>query len=143
MGLDSALAVFKHWQESEFKWPERLAGMGKLGRRLSPKKWYHSLVGLSGLTQYQYDEAAVQSFWDPVRVSTCRRLARTEKGYLALVPHNSQPGDKIALCRGGKLPLVLRASLKDTWELVGCSYVHGIMHGEAWDVARCNTLKIS
>jgi hypothetical protein len=143
MGLEFAFAVFKHWQEIEFKWPERLAGMGKLGRGLSPKKWYHSLVGLSGLTQYQYDEAAVQSFWDPVRVSTSRRLARTEKGYLALVPHSSQPGDRIALCRGGKLPLVLRASLKDTWELVGCSYVHGIMHGEAWDVTRCNKLRIS
>lgn len=143
MGLDSAFAVFKHWQESEFKWPERLANRSNRSRRLIPKKWYNSLVGLSGLTKHQHDELAVQSFWDPVRVSTSRRLARTEKGYLALVPHSSQPGDKIALCRGGKLPLVLRASLKDTWELVGCSYVHGIMHGEAWDVARCNTLKIS
>ena len=143
MGLETAFAVFQHWQENEFKWPERLAGMGNFGRRLIPKKWYHSLIGLSGLTQNQCDDTAVQSFWDPVRVSTSRRLARTEKGYLALVPHSSQPGDKIALCRGGKLPLVLRASLKDTWELVGCSYVHGIMHGEAWDVNRCNTLRIS
>jgi hypothetical protein len=143
LGLESAFAVFKHWQEYEFKWPERLANLSNRSRRLIPKKWYNSLVGLSGLTKHQHDELAVQSFWDPVRVSTSRRLARTEKGYLALVPHSSQPGDRIALCRGGKLPLVLRASLKDTWELVGCSYVHGIMHGEAWDVTRCNKLRIS
>jgi hypothetical protein len=143
LGLESAFAVFKHWQEYEFKWPERLANLSNRSRKLVPKKWYNSLVGLSGLTKHQHDEIAVQSFWDPVRVSTSRRLARTEKGYLALVPHSSQPGDKIALCHGGKLPLVLRASLKDRWELVGCSYVHGIMHGEAWDVARCNTLRIS
>jgi hypothetical protein len=143
LGLESAFAVFKNWQESEFKWPERLANLSNRCRRFISKKWYHPLVGLSGLTQHHHDESAVQSFWEPVLVSTSRRLARTERGYLALVPHSSQAGDKIALCRGGKLPFVLRSSHKDTWELIGCSYVHGIMHGEAWDVTRCSTLRIS
>lgn len=45
--LNFAFATFKLWQQIEFKWPERLAGLANFGRELVPNKWYHPLVGLS------------------------------------------------------------------------------------------------
>lgn len=59
------------------------------------------------------------------------RVARTESGHLALVAHGAEVGDKIALLRGGRCPFVVRPS-GSQWKLVGDSYVHGIMDGEAW-----------
>ena len=58
-----------------------------------------------------------------------RRLARTRKGYIALVPGASSVGDKIALFKGGKLPFVIRQQ-DGGWELLGDSFVHGLMHGQ-------------
>ena len=65
-----------------------------------------------------------------------RRLARTVKGYLALVPGVSREGDSIFLLKGGITPYLLRAR-GDDWELVGDIYVHSIMYGEAWDESLC------
>lgn len=65
-------------------------------------------------------------------VSSGRRLAWTDKGYLALIPAVSAPGDVIALLRGGRVPFVLRAG-ESGWRLVGPCYVYGIMEGEAFD----------
>ncbi|KAH6676780.1 heterokaryon incompatibility protein-domain-containing protein [Halenospora varia] len=65
-----------------------------------------------------------------------RRMARTEKGFLALVPSNAEMGDSITLCKGGQTPLVLRGQ-KKCWELIGDSYVHGIMNGEAFNEESC------
>ncbi|KAJ2984495.1 hypothetical protein NUW58_g6029 [Xylaria curta] len=63
-----------------------------------------------------------------------RRLARTKKGYLALVPRHSIVGDEILLLRGGSVPFVVRATPHENgYNLIGPSYVHGIMNGEAWD----------
>ena len=68
-----------------------------------------------------------------------RRLARTEMGYLALIPDISEVGDQIWLLKGAKFPIVLRPDpLNLDYELVGASYVHGIMHGEAFDAAKCS-----
>jgi hypothetical protein len=57
-----------------------------------------------------------------------RSLAITEDGYFALVPHLTQVGDQIGLFEGGKVPLVIRQQ-GEHWQLVGDSYVHGIMRG--------------
>jgi hypothetical protein len=35
---------------------------------------------------------------------------------------------------GGRVPLILRqGENEDKWELIGDCYVHGVMHGEAFD----------
>ncbi len=60
-----------------------------------------------------------------------RRLARTDRGYLGLVPSDTKAGDVIVLLHGGRLPFVLRPH-DGHWEMIGPSYVHGIMHGEAF-----------
>jgi hypothetical protein len=69
-------------------------------------------------------------------VAVFRRLARTENGYLALVPAEARVDDKISLLQGGKMPYVLREKGNE-WELVGDCYVHGIMFGEKWDIDQC------
>ena len=74
-----------------------------------------------------------------------RRLCRTEKGYLGLVPDSSEIGDSIWLLQGARVPYALRrAELEDTekyddssqakeeWEVLGDTYVHGVMEGEVW-----------
>ncbi|KAI8932021.1 hypothetical protein NX059_010915 [Plenodomus lindquistii] len=74
-----------------------------------------------------------------------RLLARTEKGYLALVPAGSKVGDAVWLLQGARVPFVLRKAVDtevqsehipdDTekrWTVVGDAYVHGVMQGEVW-----------
>ena len=70
-----------------------------------------------------------------------RRLVRTVNGYLGLVPAESQAGDIIAILQGGQLPFVLR-SRGGTWELIGASYIHGVMQGEAFDEMLCGEVQL-
>ncbi|KAI9857566.1 MAG: hypothetical protein M1813_008158 [Trichoglossum hirsutum] len=57
----------------------------------------------------------------------------TERGYVGLAPRKAMAGDVISILLGSALPLVLRKFGPDTSEfyLVGGSYIHGIMDGEA------------
>ena len=59
-----------------------------------------------------------------------RRLFYSKKGYFGLGPAVMQPGDIVCVLFGTQVPFILRR--KDScYQLVGQSYVHGIMHGEA------------
>jgi len=66
----------------------------------------------------------------------CRRFIITEKGYIGLAPAKTEPGDRIAVLFGGRVPYILRQNQPDnsteptTWTFIGDSYVHGIMDGE-------------
>lgn len=64
-----------------------------------------------------------------------RRLFRTDKGFLGLGPDSVRAGDQVWILAGARVPFVLRdVSTEhgpDSFELVGESYVHGIMQGEA------------
>ncbi|CZR59939.1 uncharacterized protein PAC_09834 [Phialocephala subalpina] len=73
-----------------------------------------------------------------------RTVARTEKGRLALVPDGTRHGDLVAICKGGRVPLILRnASSKGRFQIVGEGYVHGAMDvGEGYDEDRCMKLAI-
>jgi hypothetical protein len=57
----------------------------------------------------------------------------TEKGYMALVPDVTQPGDVICVLYGGYTPFVLRSvrgeNDRDSMTLIGPAYVHGFMDG--------------
>jgi hypothetical protein len=70
------------------------------------------------------------------RASVHRRLVRTKRGYLGLVHGQVQIGDKVALFRGGSLPLIIRKH-GDIWRIVGDGYVHGVMMGEAFEDSKC------
>ena len=71
-----------------------------------------------------------------------RRLVRTAKGYLGLVPREARTGDMIAILKGGRVPFVLR-SRGGSWQLIGASYVHGVMHGEAFDGESCQPIRLT
>ena len=71
-----------------------------------------------------------------------RKAVRTEKGFVGMVAGIAQAGDRVALFRGGKLPFIIRPNGASGWEIIGDCYIHGIMHGEAWDEARCGKMKI-
>jgi hypothetical protein len=66
-------------------------------------------------------------------------MIRTQKGYVALVPRLTKEGDWIAICQGGAMPLVIRRD-GEHWVLVGESYVHGLMSGEAWNEEKCQDM---
>lgn len=70
-----------------------------------------------------------------------KRLARTANGYLGLLPSSAQVGDSLALLPGASTPVVIRASGDSQWSLIGSCYVHGLMHGEAWDESRVERLQ--
>jgi hypothetical protein len=70
-----------------------------------------------------------------------RMMFRTKKGYIGMGPRLAKPKDRIALFVGGRVPLIIRES-GDAWELIGDTYVHGIMHGKVFDQARCQEMFI-
>jgi len=72
--------------------------------------------------------------------STGRRLGRSARNYLALLPKDAEVGDKIFLAKGSKTPLLLRPAedRPGLWTFVGDCYVHGIMYGEAFDETQCS-----
>ncbi|CAM1508054.1 Fc.00g049020.m01.CDS01 [Cosmosporella sp. VM-42] len=88
---------------------ENQAMMEDLGKRAAP---YESMTRLTMLTN--------------------RRLARTVRGYLCLVPHTAEVGDQVMIVAGCPVPLVLRRlkASEDCFEVVGDVYVHGVMFGE-------------
>jgi hypothetical protein len=80
-------------------------------------------------------------------VSMNRKFAVTDKGYIGWAPSDTRKGDVVALFPGGNVPYVLRpVSQPDSaqsstssntrnhrYEFLGDAYIHGIMHGEAWN----------
>ncbi|KIJ65953.1 hypothetical protein HYDPIDRAFT_110066, partial [Hydnomerulius pinastri MD-312] len=59
-------------------------------------------------------------------------FAKTQTGYMGLLPSSTLPGDSIFLFKGGKVPFVLRQFSDDSWRMVGACYVHGVMQGSAF-----------
>lgn len=54
----------------------------------------------------------------------------TKKGYLGLVPKGAQKGDRVAVRMGSETPFILRKRSAGGFEVIGETYVHGIMDGE-------------
>lgn len=152
---NTAIAGYDSWQRAN--WPMRLLAHWKLENRPVLVKVAAVLHFFSCLLQAiiasrrdtMYDRRALdepifgqrRSFERYLTMAFGRRLARTEKGYLALVPARAKVGDSIALCKGGKTPLILRP-FAASWKLVGDSYVHGIMAGEAFNQEKCKEMHI-
>jgi len=79
--------------------------------------------GLSPPSAYSYSLIATHALKQ-------RRLFYSKKGYFGLGPAVMQPGDIVCVLFGAQVPFILRR--KDSrYQLVGESYVHGIMYGEA------------
>ena len=100
------------------------------------------------------DDAGIQLGYQYVKafgsVAQFRSLCITKKGYLGLVPEETRIGDRVAVFMGGHVPFVLRRADQDTevrneteyYKLIGESYVHGIMKGEAFEMDDVHVEKI-
>jgi hypothetical protein len=62
-----------------------------------------------------------------------RRFFATQQGFIGLGPPNTHPGDLACILLGGRFPFVLREAGRN-FELIGESYVHGMMKGEAFEL---------
>jgi len=58
-----------------------------------------------------------------------RRLGMMENSCLALLLAGARVRDAVVLCEGGQTPLILQP-MGRAFELIGDSYVHGMMEGE-------------
>ena len=82
-----------------------------------------------------------------------RKFACTERGYFGFTPPTTKEGDLVAVLPGGKVPYILRSvvsgelnktetspatDLGKCYVIVGDSYIHGIMDGEAFEWAETN-----
>ncbi|KAN0122842.1 Heterokaryon incompatibility protein (HET) domain containing protein [Hyaloscypha variabilis] len=80
--------------------------------------------------------------WEWLPRDTCwnRVLFTTSKGYMGVGPKVSKAGDVVCVLGGGTVPILLRPA-NGHFQVVGESYVHGIMEGEAVQLWRDNELK--
>ena len=64
-----------------------------------------------------------------------RTMFRTKNGLLGVGPAKCQPGDQVIVLLGGNMPYIVRKApsrlSRDCFTILGDSYVHGIMDGEA------------
>lgn len=112
--------------------------------RTKKDAWYNKFfycLFRAGWQIFRLNPAKVQRIGFPPesQVSTNRRMARTKNGYIALAPRSTKPGDWIGVFKGGKLPLVVRRD-GDYFELIGESYVHGMIKGEMWNEKKCKVM---
>ncbi|KAF2171191.1 hypothetical protein M409DRAFT_50661 [Zasmidium cellare ATCC 36951] len=77
-------------------------------------------------------------------------LGRTDNDLLGIFPAptfvapraiSSRVGDAVMILKGGARPYVLRKE-ESKWRLIGDAYVHGIMHGAAFDESKCMTIEL-
>jgi hypothetical protein len=105
------------------------------------------------LAWYAVTYSPVLKFELQRRYTLYRQFVRTERGYIGLAGNGVRVGDRVVLCQGSKVPLVLRRveveaeahgstdrEGTDQWRLVGDAYVHGIMKGEGFDEERCDRM---
>ncbi|KAL2146799.1 hypothetical protein VTI28DRAFT_2280 [Corynascus sepedonium] len=73
-----------------------------------------------------------------------RPFCRTEEGRFSLVRDEAREGDVFCVVLGAEVPFLLRPSpgKAGVYTLVGDSYLHGVMHGEALTDQRYETIDI-
>ena len=137
--LDDLAAALRKWLaawKKSRRWND--FGQSLWGSKAAKESAGIILQVVASVLRSQEHQALAQALAPTFR----RRIARTDRGYFALVPDDSKIGDKIAIMKGGNLPLVLRRAGSRGMKLVGESYVHGIMHGEAWDDRKCERIRL-
>ena len=65
-----------------------------------------------------------------------RFLATTNDGRLGWVPAGAQIGDRLCLLQGCPASFIVRETGDDHYEIVGDTYIKGVMRGEAWPKIR-------
>lgn len=133
----TALPEYKKWRKM-LRGPKKLSVLKGVGMKGG---FYKSLVAATGMFSGRA-ELGDRVYATATETTLYRKLARTEQGYLAVVPSRTVVGDEVALLKGGKTPFVIRGSGGQK-VLVGPGYVHGIMYGEVWNEALAKEMEIS
>ncbi|KAK1241087.1 hypothetical protein MKX08_001061 [Trichoderma sp. CBMAI-0020] len=133
-----ALQKFQKWRKT-LRGPRKVAFLKNLGINGG---FYKTMVAAVGIGS-GFHVAEDRVYATATETTLWRRLARTKKGYLAVVPSQTVIGDRVALYRGGRMPFIVRRLGEgDRRELIGPCYVHGIMYGEGWDETLCQDVGI-
>lgn len=113
-------------------WMTVCANQTKLGELIIPS------ADASGDRNRIPTDEAQESSWTPedsppmaLQFSENRRFFVSAGGRLGLAPSIADEGDHVVVCPGGKVPYILRRTEDGNYILLGDSYVHGIMDGEA------------
>ena len=143
-GYEKMKKEFYRWNRFLRPFNHFLRLFGHLFPRHEKLNWHNFLFFLTfrlGEFLFGIPPSKIPQIGFPPQMVVCnhRRMIRTRMGYIGLAPRYAQVGDLIAVFKGGKLPLVIRQS-DPHWELIGESYVHGIMKGEAYDEERCEIM---
>ncbi|KAM5344855.1 hypothetical protein ACJ41O_010717 [Fusarium nematophilum] len=72
-----------------------------------------------------------------------RGVFLTDEGHLGMGVPSVAEGDSLWVVSSCPVPLVLRAEVDGSYQLIGDSYVHGVMHGEAIDGAEWQDICIT
>ncbi|EON67114.1 hypothetical protein W97_06367 [Coniosporium apollinis CBS 100218] len=121
----------------------RLRGLTDFSKFKKWQVWYDTTFTLKS-TLYDKDVSISNQLFFAVTVG--RRFITTEKDYIGFAPKECEKGDLVAVLPGGSVPYILRPEpVADAlWEqghgssscytILGDSYIHGIMDGEAFDM---------
>ncbi|KAL7893156.1 heterokaryon incompatibility domain-containing protein [Trichoderma sp. SZMC 28014] len=132
-----ALERFRKWRKM-LRGPRKVAFLKNLG---ISGGFYKTMVTAAGIgTGFNVDNDRVYA--TATETTLWRRLARTKKGYLAVIPSQTVVGDHVALYKGGRMPFIVHRRGEGKKELIGPCYVHGIMYGEGWDETLCEDVGI-
>lgn len=133
-----ALERFQKWRKT-LRGPRKIAFLKNIGINGG---FYKTMVAAVGIGS-GFNVADDRVYATATETTLWRRLARTRKGYLTVVPSQTIVGDHVALYKGGRMPFIVRRlGGDDKRELIGPCYVHGIMYGESWDETLCKDVGI-
>jgi Heterokaryon incompatibility protein (HET) len=106
-------------------------------------QWALPIIGLPATVKYYWDQFSdMRAGYDAGRIMEFRQLLtsaqersffKSTTGYIGLGPPLIRRGDHVALIKGHDVPLILRQDSESGHFLViGDTYIHGVMHGEAY-----------
>lgn len=92
------------------------------------------MKGMSGKQAYEMSLRSTR-FMHSFRVWCYnRRFYRSDQGRVGWAQDQARPGDKLCVFNGVAVPLILRPTESGSFEVVGDTYVQGIMDGEVLDI---------
>ena len=107
--------------------------------------WFRAIYTMNqdpAVSEAMTSQRAALKQHEILKNASFRRMGRTEKGLLGLLPSGCKEGDQIVLLQGGSTPYIARQT-KESWIFVGNCYLYGIMDGEAWDESKCREMRFA
>ncbi|KAI1128945.1 HET-domain-containing protein [Nemania abortiva] len=97
-------------------------------------------LSVATITREILGNPACMELFPLINITKHRRFFVTEKGYMGLGPRETAVGDSAIILQGHQAPILARGVQQKRWKVVGDSYVHGMMEGEAFADETCEPL---